>query len=223
MDVSTLPEDSEDVFALPPGTVLLGGNSLVLAYDRKEYVKNNDPCFVIGLAVYGDDKTWIPEPNPEATSIVLKKADGEVAVDNVLPAEITAWLNDAIAQGKVTIASLANVTAAADYELAYLLNEAPIMDMESQTDLEIAAFSIDAEGKVILTATLTVNGVEKTGTITGQIKLYAKDSLSDESWTEVTQGKVFDQYGEASLKPVSPLEPPKPSWMPRFFKAKLER
>lgn len=223
MDVSTLPEDSEDIFTLPPGTVLLGGNSLVLAYDRKEYVKNNDPCFVIGLAVYGDDKTWIPEPNPEATSIVLKKADGEVAVDNVLPAEITAWLNDAIAQGKVTIASLANVTAAADYELAYLLNEAPIMDMESQTDLEIAAFSIDAEGKVILTATLTVNGVEKTGTITGQIKLYAKDSLSDESWTEVTQGKVFDQYGEASLKPVSPLEPPKPSWVPRFFKAKLER
>lgn len=223
MDVSTLPEDSEDVFTLPPGTVLLGGKSLVLAYDRKTFVANNDPCFVIGLAVYGDDKTWIPEPNPEATSIVLKKADGDVAVDNVLPAEITAWLNDAIAQGKVTIASLANVTAAADYELAYLLNEAPIMDMERKTDLEIAAFSIDAEGNVILTATLTVNGVEKTGTITGQIKLYAKDSLSDESWTEVTQGKEFDQYGEASLKPVLPPEPPKPSWIPRFFKAKIER
>ncbi|MBO7181634.1 MAG: CotH kinase family protein, partial [Kiritimatiellae bacterium] len=83
MDVSTLPEDSEDVFTLPPGTVLLGGKSLVLAYDRKTFVANNDPCFVIGLAVYGDDKTWIPEPNAEATSIVLKKADGDVAVDNV--------------------------------------------------------------------------------------------------------------------------------------------
>ncbi len=219
MDVSTLPEDSEDVFTLPPGTVLLGGKSLVLAYDRKTYVENNDPCFVIGLAVYGDDKTWIPEPNKEATSIVLKKADGDVAVDNVLPAEISTWLNEAIAKGKVTAEALAEVTAAADYELAYLLDEAPIADMAAATELDIAAFAIDDEGKVTLTATLTVNGKEKTGSIKGQIKLYAKGSLSESTWTEVDQEKELGQYGEASLKPYSP----EPSWVPRFFKAKIER
>ena len=219
MDVSTLPEDSEDVFTLPPGTVLLGGKSLVLAYDRKAFVANNDPCFVIGLAVYGDDKTWIPEPNTEATSIVLKKADGDVAVDNVLPAEISTWLNNAIVEGKVTAEALAKVTAAADYELAYLLDEAPIADMAAATELDIAAFSIDDEGKVTLTATLTVDGKEKTGSITGQIKLYAKGSLSESTWTEVDQEKELDQYGEASLKPYSP----EPSWLPRFFKAKIER
>ena len=219
MDVSTLPEDSEDIFTLPPGTVLLGGKSLVLAYDRKTYVENNDPCFVIGLAVYGDDKTWIPEPNAEATSIVLKKANGDIAVDNVLPAEISTWLNEAIENGKVTAEALAEVTAAADYELAYLLDEAPIADMAAATELDIAAFAIDDEGKVTLTATLTVNGKEKTGAITGQIKLYAKESLSDATWTEVAQEKEFGQYGEASLKPYSP----EPSWVPRFFKAKIER
>ena len=219
MDVSTLPEDSEDVFTLPPGTVLLGGKSLVLAYDRKEYVKNNDPCFVIGLAVYGDDKTWIPKPNKETTSIVLKKADGDVAVDNVLPAEIATWLNEAIAAGKVTAEALARVTAAADYELAYLLDEAPIADMAAATELDIAAFAIDDDGKVTLTATLTVNGKEKTGSIKGQIKLYAKGSLSESTWTEVDQEKELGQYGEASLKPYSP----EPSWVPRFFKAKIER
>lgn len=219
MDVSTLPEDSEDVFTLPPGTVLLGGKSLVLAYDRKEYVKNNDPCFVIGLAVYGDDKTWIPEPNAEATSIVLKKADGEVAVDNVLPAEISTWLNEAIAAGKVTAESLAEVTAAADYELAYLLDEAPIVDMAAATELDIAAFSIDDEGKVTLTATLTLNGKEKTGSIKGQIKLYAKENLSDTAWTEVAQEQDFGTEGEAQLTPRAT----KSSVIPRFFKAKIER
>lgn len=219
MDVSTLPEDSEDVFTLPPGTVLLGGKSLVLAYNRKEYVKNNDPCFVIGLAVYGDDKTWIPVPNAEATSIVLKKADGEVAVDNVLPAEISTWLNEAIAAGKVTAEALAKVTAAADYELAYLLDEAPIADMAAATELDIAAFSIDDEGKVVLTATLTVNGKEKTGSITGQIKLYAKGSLSESTWTEVAQEKDFGSEGEAQLTPSATRS----SVIPRFFKAKIER
>ena len=219
MDVSTLPEDSEDVFTLPPGTVLLGGKSLVLAYDRKTFVANNDPCFVIGLAVYGDDKTWIPEPNAEATSIVLKKADGDVAVDNVLPAEIATWLNNAIAAGKVTAEALAQVTAAADYELAYLLDEAPIADMAAATELDIAAFTIDAEGNVTLTATLTVNGKEKTGAITGQIKLYAKESLSDAAWTEVAQEQDFGTEGEAQLIPRAT----KSSVVPRFFKAKIER
>ena len=219
MDVSTLPEDSEDVFTLPPGTVLLGGKSLVLAYDRKAFVANNDPCFVIGLAVYGDDKTWIPEPNAEATSIVLKKADGDVAVDNVLPAEIATWLNDAIVQGKVSAEALAEVTAAADYELAYLLDEAPIADMAAATELDIAAFTIDAEGNVTLTATLTVNGKEKTGAITGQIKLYAKESLSDAAWTEVAQEQDFGTEGEAQLTPRAT----KSSVVPRFFKAKIER
>lgn len=219
MDVSTLPEDSEDIFTLPPGTVLLGGKSLVLAYDRKTYVENNDPCFVIGLAVYGDDKTWIPEPNAEATSIVLKKANGDVAVDNVLPAEISTWLNEAIAAGKVTAEALAEVTAAADYELAYLLDEAPIADMAAATELDIAAFTIDAEGNVTLTATLTVNGKEKTGAITGQIKLYAKESLSDATWTEVAQEKDFGSEGEAQLAPRAT----KSSVVPRFFKAKIER
>ncbi len=219
MDVSTLPEDSEDVFTLPPGTVLLGGKSLVLAYDRKEYVKNNDPCFVIGLAVYGDDKTWIPEPNTEATSIVLKKADGDVAVDNVLPAEIATWLNEAITDGKVKAAALAEVTAAADYELAYLLDEAPIADMAAATELDIAAFTIDAEGNVTLTATLTVNGKEKTGSIKGQIKLYAKENLSDTAWTEVAQEQDFGSEGEAQLAPRAT----KSSVVPRFFKAKIER
>lgn len=219
MDVSTLPEDSEDVFTLPPGTVLLGGKSLVLAYDRKTYVANNEPCFVIGLAVYGDDKTWIPEPNTEATSIVLKKADGDVAVDNVLPAKIATWLNEAIENGKVTAEALAEVTAAADYELAYLLDEAPIADMAAATELDIAAFAIDDEGKVTLTATLTVNGKEKTGAITGQIKLYAKESLSDATWTEVAQEKDFGSEGEAQLAPRAT----KSSVVPRFFKAKIER
>ncbi|MBR5591620.1 MAG: CotH kinase family protein [Kiritimatiellae bacterium] len=219
MDVSTLPEDSEDVFTLPPGTVLLGGNSLVLAYDRKKYVEDNDPCFVIGLAVYGDDKMWIPEPNAEATSIVLKKADGDVAVDNVLPAEIATWLNEAIANGKVTAEALAKVTAAADYELAYLLDEAPIADMAAATELDIAAFTIDAEGNVTLTATLTVDGKEKTGAITGQIKLYAKESLSDATWTEVAQEQDFGSEGEAQLTPRAT----KSSVVPRFFKAKIER
>ena len=219
MDVSTLPEDSEDVFTLPPGTVLLGGKSLVLAYDRKEYVKNNDPCFVIGLAVYGDDKTWIPEPNTEATSIVLKKADGDVAVDNVLPAEIATWLNEAITDGRVKAAALAEVTAAADYELAYLLDEAPIVDMAAATELDIAAFTIDAEGNVTLTATLTVNGKEKTGSIKGQIKLYAKENLSDTAWTEVAQEQDFGSEGEAQLAPRAT----KSSVVPRFFKAKIER
>lgn len=219
MDVLTLPEDSEDVFTLPPGTVLLGGKSLVLAYDRKAFVANNDPCFVIGLAVYGDDKTWIPEPNAEATSIVLKKADGDVAVDNVLPAEIATWLNNAIVEGKVTAEALAQVTAAADYELAYLLDEAPIADMAAATELDIAAFTIDAEGNVTLTATLTVNGKEKTGAITGQIKLYAKESLSDAAWTEVAQEQDFGTEGEAQLTPRAM----KSSVVPRFFKAKIER
>lgn len=219
MDVSTLPEDSEDIFTLPPGTVLLGGKSLVLAYDRKTYVANNEPCFVIGLAVYGDDKTWIPEPNTEATSIVLKKADGDVAVDNVVPAEISMWLNEAIANGKVTAEALAEVTAAADYELAYLLDEAPIADMAAATELDIAAFTIDAEGNVTLTATLTVNGKEKTGAITGQIKLYAKESLSDVTWTEVAQEQDFGTEGEAQFTPRAT----KSSVVPRFFKAKIER
>lgn len=215
MDVSTLPEDSEDVFTLPPGTVLLGGNSLVLAYDRKKYVEDNDPCFVIGLAVYGDDKTWIPKPNTEATSIVLKKADGEV----VLPAEISTWLNEAIANGKVTAEALAEVTAAADYELAYLLDEAPIANMAVATELDIAAFTIDAEGNVTLTATLTVNRKEKLGAITGQIKLYAKESLSDVTWIEVAQEQDFGSKGEAQLTPRAT----KSSVVPRFFKAKIER
>jgi hypothetical protein len=64
-----------------------------------------------------------------------------------------------------------------------------------------------------------VNGKEKTGSIKGQIKLYAKGSLSDATWTEVDQEKELGQYGEASLKPYSP----EPSWVPRFFKAKIER
>ena len=70
--------------------MLLGGKSLVLAYDRKAYVAANEPEFVIGLAVYGDDKTWIPESNPDATTITLKRADGELATDNVIPAESSA-------------------------------------------------------------------------------------------------------------------------------------
>jgi hypothetical protein len=225
MDVSTLPEDSEDIFTLPPGTVLLGGKSLILAYDRKTYVAKNDPCFVIGLAVYGDDKTWIPEPNTEATSIVLKKANGDVAVDNVLPAEIATWLNRAIVDGKVTAEALAQVTAAADYELAYLLDAAPMADMADKTEFEIASFAIDEEGNVTLTATLTIGDTVKTGEIKGTIKLYAKDSLSETSWTEVTNEthRDFGQRGEASLKPLLPPVPPKPSWTPRFFKAKIER
>lgn len=216
MDVSTLPEDSEDLFTLPPGTVLLGGKSLVLAYDRKTYVAKNDPCFVIGLAVYGDDKTWIPKPNAEATSIVLKKANGDVAVDNVLPTEIATWLNEAIAAGKVTATSLAEVTAAADYELAYLLDEAPIADMAVATTLNISNIMIDENGNVALTATLFVNKTAKDGAIKGQIKLYSKATLADE-WTEEGGGNTFED-GEMEVTPAATT---RSSIKPCFFKVKL--
>ena len=219
MDVATLPEDSEDVVTLPPGTVLLGGNSLVLAYDRKEYVKNNDPCFVIGLAVYGDDKTWIPEPNAEATSIVLKKANGDVAVDNVLPAEISTWLNEALATGKVTAETLATVTAAADYELAYLLDEAPMVNMEAATELDISNIMIDENGNVSLTAELSVNGNAKDGIIKGQIKLYSKATLADE-WTEEVGGNTFED-GAMEVAPAAPLT--RSGVKPCFFQIKLTK
>ena len=83
----------------------------------------------------------------------------------------------------------------------------------------VSAFTIDAEGNVTLTATLTVNGKEKTGAITGQIKLYAKESLSDAAWTEVAQEQDFGTEGEAQLTPRAM----KSSVVPRFFKAKIER
>ncbi len=218
MDVSTLPEDSEDVFTLPPGTVLLGGKSLVLAYDRKAYLENNDPCFVIGLAVYGDDKTWIPEPNAEATSIVLKKANGDVAVDNVLPAEISTWLNEVIAAGKVTAETLASVTAAADYELAYLLDEAPMVNMEAATELDISNIMIDENGNISLTAELSVNGAAKDGAIKGQIKLYSKATLADE-WTEEVGGDTFVE-GEMEVAPATQT---RSGVKPCFFQIKLTK
>ena len=213
MDVDTLPEDSEDVFTLPPGTVLLGGKSLVLAYNRKEYVKNNDPCFVIGLAVYGDDKTWIPEPNPETTTITLKKADGEVAVDNVLPAEIATWLNDAISAGTVTAADLATVTAAADYTMAYTLDTKPVEGLAAETQLIITAFSIDDAGDVTLTATIQMGDTVKDGTIKGQIQLLAKETLDGEWEAADTQTSFTD--GKMPLKPSGVTAP-------RFFKARLK-
>lgn len=213
MDVSTLPEDSEDVFTLPPGTVLLGGKSLVLAYDRKEYVANNDPCFVIGLAVYGDDKTWIPEPNTEATAITLKKADGEVAVDNVLPAEIATWLNDAITKKIVTAADLATVTAAADYTMAYTLDTKPVEGLAAETQLIITAFSIDDAGDVTLTATIQMGDTVKDGTIKGEIQLLAKATLDGE-WEAADTQKTFTE-GKMPLKPTGVTAP-------RFFKARLK-
>ena len=213
MDVSTLPEDSEDLFTLPPGTVLLGGKSLVLAYNRKEYVANNDPCFVIGLAVYGDDKTWIPEPNPDATTITLKKADGEVAVDNVLPAGIATWLNDAITKKIVTAADLATVTAAADYTMAYTLDTMPVEGLAAETQLIITAFSIDDAGDVTLTATIQMGDTVKNGTIKGQIQLLAKETLDDEWEAADTQTAFTD--GKMPLKPTGVTAP-------RFFKARLK-
>ena len=213
MDVETLPEDSEDVFTLPPGTVLLGGKSLVLAYNRKEYVANNAPCFVIGLAVYGNDKTWIPGPNTEATTITLKKADGEVAVDNVLPAEIAAWLNQAIANKTVTAADLATVTAAADYTMAYTLDTKPVEGLAAETQLIITAFSIDDAGDVTLTATIQMGDTVKDGTIKGQIQLLAKATLDGEWEAADTQDTFTD--GKIPLKP-------KDVTAPRFFKARLK-
>lgn len=221
MDVSTLPEDSEDVVTLPPGTVLLGGKSLVLAYDRKTYVANNDPCFVIGLAVYGDDKTWIPEPNTEATSIVLKKANGVTAVDNVLPEGIADWLYGAIEAGTVTAADLAEVTAAADYEFACLVNEAPIADMEAKTELDISNIMIDENGDVILTATLFVNNKGKNGELNGVVKLYSKATLADD-WTE--DNIEFNTFsdGAVTLPPVG-TGILRSATKPCFFQIKLTK
>lgn len=226
MDVSTLPEDSEDIFTLPPGTVLLGGKSLILAYDRKAYVAANEPCFVIGLAVYGDDKVWIPEANTEATAVTLTKADGEVAVDNLVDAEVIAWLSEAIQSGTITAANLKSVSAATDYAMAYLLNESPATGIADETELSISAFGIDTEGNITLTVALKIGELVKEGTINGQIKLYAKASLDETDWTDVTDGtnQTFTN-SEMDLRPLTPEDPgiEVPDWKPVFFKARLSK
>ena len=216
MDVTTLPEDSEDLFTLPSGTVLLGGKSLVLAYDRKQYVAQNEPGFVIGLAVYGDDKTWIPEPNTTASAITLKKADGTVAVDNLLPAAVAEWLSNAIATGRFTAGDLQSVTAAADYLMAYTLDAEPYTAIAEETELTITAFTIDASGNIILTVTLAMGDTLKEGSINGSITLLATDSLTAETWEDVsdtTQPQTFAS-GQLSLAPKSDTSP-------RFFKARI--
>ena len=214
MNVETLPEDAEDVVTLPPGTVLLGGKSLVLAYDRKAYVAANEPEFVIGLAVYGDDKTWIPASNPEATTITLKRADGELATDNVIPAEVTEWLATAIEKGTFSVSDLAKVTAAADYTMAYVLNTKPVENLAAETELIISAFSVDANGDITLTASIKMGDTVKEGVINGQIQLLAKETLSDE-WTETTsKGNTFTD-GKMPLKPQGNASP-------KFFKARLK-
>ncbi|MBR5587759.1 MAG: CotH kinase family protein [Kiritimatiellae bacterium] len=214
MDVESLPEDSEDVVTLPPGTVLLGGKSLVLAYDRKAYVAANEPEFVIGLAVYGDDKTWIPESNPDATTITLKRADGELATDNVIPAEVTAWLADAIEKGTFSVSDLAKVTAAADYTMAYVLNTKPVENLAAETELIISAFSIDANGDITLTASIKMGDTMKEGDINGQIQLLAKETLND-AWTETTSKVTTFTDGKMPLKPQGNASP-------KFFKARLK-
>jgi hypothetical protein len=140
-------------------------------------------------------------------------------VDNVLPAEISTWLNEAIAAGKVTAASLAEVTAAADYELAYLLDEAPMVNMDAATELDISNIMIDENGNISLTAELSVNSTAKDGAIKGQIKLYSKATLTDE-WTEEVGGNTFDE-GEMEVAPTASQM--RSGVKPCFFKVKLEK
>lgn len=210
-------EDADNVVTLPPGTVLLGGKSLVLAYDRKAYIAANEPCFVIGLAAYGDDKVWIPGADGSAAAITLKKADGEIAMEDTLPAEVITWLTEAIAGGAVTAADLASVTAAADYRMAYLVNETPASDLAASTRLEIAAFAIDDTGTITLTVELHLGEEKvKTGTINGTIQLFASENLSGEAW------EVSSDTGDARTFGASGMErKPVFSGAPRFFKARL--
>ncbi len=223
MDVSTLPEDSADVVTLPPGTVLLGGSSLVLAYDRKTFIGKNEPCFVIGLAVYGDDKTWIPAANPDATAIVLKKANGDVVVDDLVPEGVAAWLNEALEKGVVTVDSLSAVTKAADYEVAYLLNEVPVSDMNENTVLKITSFSVDVSGNVMIGASLDVNGESKRGSINGYVRLYSSQSPSG-PWDETdVSGQSFDGNGIVELTGGSGTRNPVNADSPCFFKVKITR
>ena len=223
MDVSTLPEDSADVVTLPPGTVLLGGSSLVLAYDRKTFIGKNEPCFVIGLAVYGDDKTWIPAANPDATAIVLKKANGDVVVDDLVPEGVAAWLNEALEKGAVTVDSLSAVTKAADYEVAYLLNEVPVSDMNENTVLKITSFSVDVSGNVMIGASLDVNGESKRGSINGYVRLYSSQSPSG-PWDETdVSGQSFDGNGIVELTGGSGTRNPVNADSPCFFKVKITR
>ena len=136
-----------------------------------------------------------------------------MAVDNVLPAEIATWLNDAITKKIVTAADLATVTAAVDYTMAYTLDTKPVKGLAAETQLIITAFSIDDAGDVTLTATILMGDTVKNGTIKGQIQLFAKATLDGEWAAADTQDTFTD--GKMPLKPTGVTAP-------RFFKARLK-
>ena len=130
--------------------------------------------------------------------------------------EVTAWLNGLIegVDGQKAVAAFVKAGGdATALQTCYLVNVPPVA--EPDVVLDICSLSFDAQGRVMVGASLKVGGVEQTAhDVNGRVRMYYSDTLEglDASTDFVTIESTFPIEGK-TLDAVAPA---------RFYRLRIE-